>query len=294
MARHQGPDRFLQVGGVKRSERLGSPEGDLRGPRPSITGRPPKVRPGGVALRVHAGHRIGVGEAAISAALLRSLRPGPPRLEVLGEVSPRPLTVGLVSGSFDPMTVAHVALARALRERGADPVLLVYAARTMPKGAGAEPPLLTPERRLASLAAWSDHHPGFRAAVCSHGLYADQAEAAGAAFPGTAIVVGLGSDKVLQLFDPAWYEDREAALDRLFRRAGVAYALRAGQEAEVAGVLAANPAWSDRVQRLDLPPEVGEISSAAVRRRLRRGGDVRWLVPAEVLAFLSGGRSAGR
>jgi nicotinic acid mononucleotide adenylyltransferase len=201
--------------------------------------------------------------------------------------------VGLVSGSFDPMTLAHVALAGALRAEGAAPVLLVYASRTMPKDSGVEPPLLTPERRLASLVAWCGHRTGFLAAVCSHGLYADQVEATADAFPGADLVVGLGSDKVLQLLDPAWYEDREAALDRLFRRARVAYALRAGQEGDVDRALAANLRWAERVRPLDLPPELGTVSSAEVRRRVRRREDVRSLVPPEVLPLLSEAPSGG-
>jgi nicotinic acid mononucleotide adenylyltransferase len=207
---------------------------------------------------------------------------------VLGTSPARPASVGLLAGSFDPMTVAHAALAEALRAHAADLVLLVYSPRTMPKSDGAEPPLLTPEQRVASMAAWCAPRPGFEAAICSHGLYADQAEAAARAFPGAEIVVGLGTDKVLQLFDSAWYEDRDAALTKLFDVASVAYAARGTHEG-VESLLQENAPWASKLIPLRLPAEVRDVSSANVRSLLRRGKDATPLIPAEVVRFLPEG-----
>jgi nicotinic acid mononucleotide adenylyltransferase len=225
-----------------------------------------------------------VDRTAISAALLRAFREGPPRLEVLGDVAEAPRRVGLVSGSFDPMTVAHAALAEALRAEAAEAVLLVYSPRTMPKDAGAEPPLLRPEERLASVGAWCASRPGFHPAICSHGLYVDQAEAASRAFPAAEIVLGLGADKLLQLFDTSWYGEGARALDRLFQRAVVAYAPRA--EREVEGIIAEHGRWASRVRPLALPEGLRHVSSSEVRRRLRAGEDWATWVPTEVSRFL--------
>jgi nicotinic acid mononucleotide adenylyltransferase len=192
--------------------------------------------------------------------------------------------VGLVSGSFDPMTVAHAALAWALRAEAADAVLLVYSPRTMPKDVGAEPPLLRPEERLASVGAWCASRPGFHPAICSHGLYVDQVEAASRAFPAVEIVLGLGADKLLQLFDPSWYEEGDRVLDPLFERAVVAYAPRAGREVE--GIIAEHGRWATRVRPLALPEDLGQVSSTEVRRRLRAGEDWATWVPTEVVRFL--------
>jgi nicotinic acid mononucleotide adenylyltransferase len=229
-----------------------------------------------------------VDPPAITAALLRALVAGLPRLEVVGDVPERIRRVGLVSGSFDPMTRAHAALAEALRDRGSDLVLMVYSPRTMPKAPGGEPPLMTPERRMAAVAAWCSSEPGMAAAVCSHGLLTDQVEAAATAFPRAELVLGVGSDKVLQLFDQAWYEDRTAALDSLFRRARVAYALRLDHGQEVERTLGTHPRWARRIDRIALVEPVTTLSSSDVRRRVRRGENVAELVPAEVLPFLPG------
>jgi nicotinic acid mononucleotide adenylyltransferase len=192
-----------------------------------------------------------------------------------------------VAGSFDPMTVAHEALARALET---ELTLLVYSAATLPKepgpGGPPRPPLLGEEDRLASLLAWCAPRSGNAVAVCSGGLYADQAEAAAAAFPGARIRFGLGSDKVLQLFDPGWYRDRDADLDRFFSITEVAYAERAGDRDRLRDRLASNPRWASRLRRLDLPPDMADVSSRAVREAVARGEDVSSSVPREVQSFV--------
>ncbi len=224
----------------------------------------------------------------IAAALERARRAGPLWLEVLGRPRPSdPGTVGLVSGSFDPMTVAHAALVHAL---GTELTLLVFSAATLPKepgpGGPPHPPLLDEEGRLASMLAWCAGRTGTAVALCSRGLYADQAEAVAAAFPGARLRFGLGSDKVLQLFDPGWYRDRDADLERLFSLAEVAYAVRPGDEDRLRDRLADDPRWASRLRRLELPPEVAGVSSRAVRGALARGEDVSASVPPEVLPFV--------
>jgi nicotinate-nucleotide adenylyltransferase len=226
----------------------------------------------------------------VGRALVRAEEPGPPRIEVLWPFAPgTPRRVGLVSGSFDPMTVAHAALADALRG-SADLVLFVYSPRTLPKetGPGGEPgqPLLSPRDRVASLLAYARGRPGLGVALSSHGLYADQAEATSLVFPGAEIVFGMGSDKLAQLADPSWYEDRDAALLRLFSLARVTYAVRRGQDEQLAAALGGLSRWADRIQALSLPFEVSDLASRAVREEVARGRDVGALVPWEVLPFV--------
>jgi nicotinic acid mononucleotide adenylyltransferase len=233
-----------------------------------------------------------VNREAISAALLGLRRPGPARLEVLDGGGPAG-RVGVVPGSFDPMTVAHATLARALGDGGCDLVLLLYSPQTMPKERDAEPPLLTPEARVASLLAWSVPREGFGTALCSHGLIADQATAAGRAFPGADLVFGLGSDKVVQLLDPSWYEDPDEALSGLFRSARVAYGIRAGQGDRVQEALDREARWRDRLEAVELPDAVSEISSSRVRRLVRERRDVSDLLPEEVVPFLGGSDRVG-
>lgn len=222
---------------------------------------------------------------ALAATIERAARPGRPRLEILGRSPPAVGSVGLLAGSFDPMTVAHAALAEAL---GTGLTLLVWSPATLPKEAGPggdpSPPLLGPEEVLRSVLAWCGPRPWARAAVCSHGLLADQVEAVAESFPRSRVLVGMGSDKLRQLLDPRWYEDRATVLDRLFERAEVAVAIRSGDSPDV---LDPAPRWSGRIRTVRLPPDMAGISSRAVRDAVRRGEDVSRLVPADVLPFVT-------
>lgn len=195
--------------------------------------------------------------------------------------SPR---VALLPGSFDPPTVGHVALAEAAA-REVDLVVLVYATAPMAKPPGASPTLLDEPARIEALSRLVQARPGLGAAVASHGLLVDQVEAVGDALPGSRIVLAVGSDKLLQVLDPAWYEDRDAALRRLFDRAVVRYAVRSQDEDPVRRALSdpANARWAGSIGRLDLPSGVAAVSSSLVRERLRRGDPVDRLVPPEVL-----------
>jgi nicotinic acid mononucleotide adenylyltransferase len=228
------------------------------------------------------------GTADIVRALDRIRLPGRPRLEVLGDAGPVDM-LGLVPGSFDPITVAHAALADAL---DAELTLFVYSPRTLPKEPGVEPPLLEKRDRVASLLAYCAARPRRGVALASHGRLVDQAEAAAVAFPGASLVFGVGSDKVAQVLDPRWYEDPQADLRRLFTLAEIRYGVRAEDTSRIEEVVRAAGPWRSRIRPLDLPGEVVSLSSRAVRAALRRGDEVDALVPAEVRPFLrSGGGS---
>ena len=201
-----------------------------------------------------------------------------PRLVLRPDPQAAPGSVALLAGSFDPITVAHAAMADAALGR-AELVVLLYSARTLPKEPGAPPSMLEELDRLALLDRFVAGRPGLTVGVCSHGLLAEQVDAAAERFPGAELWVVLGSDKLLQLFDRGWYEDRDAVLDPMFARARVLFAVREGDEAAVMAALQANARWRGFVERLGVPPEIASISSRLVRERRRRGEDVSGLVP---------------
>ncbi|MDP8924504.1 MAG: hypothetical protein M3O34_16740, partial [Chloroflexota bacterium] len=178
-------------------------------------------------------------------------------------------SVALLPGSFNPPTVAHLALARAGLERGADAALFSLATRTVDKevvtGAGLEDRLL-----LLELLAARD--PRLGVLLVNRGLYVDQAAAVRAAFPGLREVVFLvGHDKIVQIFDPRYYDDRDAALERLF---GLARFLVAPRAEAGPGELAAlldrpeNRRFASAVRPLDIAPMLRDVASSAVRARV--------------------------
>lgn len=224
-----------------------------------------------------------VAEALDSARAARE-----PSLVLTGSAGgSEPRRIALLPGSFDPLTIGHAALAGAAANR-ADLVVMVYAARTLPKERGAEPPLLAERPRLAAVSAYCATRPVFELGICSHGLLVDQMAAADRLFPNAERSLVIGSDKLLQLFDARWYRDRDVALGRLFERARLVYAVREGEEDAVDRMLSRpeNSSWNSMIAPLPVDPTVVAVSSTRVRRSLRAGDDVRDLVPPEVIPFL--------
>jgi nicotinic acid mononucleotide adenylyltransferase len=275
MAAKQGLDSFEEPGPAERREGFGRIACDLRGARRSVPGRGQQRWP----CIAHQRH----GTDVFSADDLEGLRAATTPTMLVDPDPGLPRRVALLPGSFDPITVAHAALADAARD-WADLVVLVYSVRTVPKDVEAEPPLLAEPERIQALTRFCAARPGTAVGLCSHGLLVDHVRAAAERFPPAELAVVVGSDKVVQLFDPAWYEDHEAALDELFGRATVLYAIREGEADAVRATLShpANVRWQVRLQRIDVAPEVAAVSSRMVRSLLRRGDDMSHLLPPGV------------
>ena len=195
--------------------------------------------------------------------------------------------VALLPGSFNPPTAAHMLLAERALQEGFDCVILLLAHNTV----GKQPSGLVPEDRLLAMRALTGG--SFGVGASSHGLYADQAQAAQALYPDAEITFLVGSDKVEQIFDPRWYADRDGALERLFGSARLVVAPRADQGELLRSVLAApqNRPFADRVSVLRLHPAVSDLSSTRVRGLLRSGAEPAGLVPPPVAELLTAMRA---
>ena len=160
-------------------------------------------------------------------------------------------TYGVYPGSFDPLTVAHLAIAEAAqRACGLERVDLVLSRDPLGKDAVSQTTL---EERLAAIeAAGRDGRPWLGAEVTDHRHLADIAR-------GYDVLI-LGADKWAQLRDVSFYESvehMEAALASLPR---LAVAPRG-----------AHPVPDDCV-RLDV--DMHDVSSTAVRE-----GRTDWQAP---------------
>lgn len=159
---------------------------------------------------------------------------------------------GVFPGSFDPLTVAHVAIADAARDQCVlDSLDLVVSHIALAKEDRDQAPMA--ERLAAIDAATRDRH-WLRARATQHQLLADIAE-------GHDLLV-VGADKWVQLHDPRFYGGSRAAMRAaLDRLPPVAVAPRAGVTLpDVAGMTV-----------LDLDPAHRHVSSTAVR-----DGRVEW------------------
>lgn len=223
--------------------------------------------------------------------VLEGLDPdGPPSLVPMEPVGAW-RSVALLAGSFNPPTAAHVLLAERAGHEGFDGVLFVYARSTLGKDLHG----LMPEDRLLALRSLAERgRTGV--AACSAGLYADQAEAAARLFPGADVAFLVGADKVLEILDERWYEDRAEALGRLFELARLIVSPRASNGRQVLEALSRpeNRRWSGRVSVLPLHPAVSDLSSTRVRGLLQSGADLCGLVPPRVADFLAEVEAFGR
>lgn len=111
-------------------------------------------------------------------------------------------------GSFDPPTVAHLAVARAALAH-VDEVRFVLSEVALGKEGAARTPI---EHRLAVLTAVVAERPGLSVAVSPARLVVDIVTDQGA----DAVV--LGADKWAQVIDPAWYGGSRTARDEAVAR----------------------------------------------------------------------------
>ncbi|HZC98705.1 MAG TPA: hypothetical protein VFA46_00440 [Actinomycetes bacterium] len=207
--------------------------------------------------------------APLASALARMAVTAALRLELVAGTLPHGARVGLLAGTFNPLTRAHAALAVAGHRAGCERVVLAMAPASLDKERLER---AHPVDRLDWVRTWARRHSWAAVAVCSRPLLVDMAEALGRLTSGQVVLL-LGADKAEQLVEPRYYEDLEAALARLSSAASLLVADRAGHP----------PARLPlEATRLSTPAWVPGRSSTEVREAARRGEPVDKLVPAAV------------
>ncbi len=181
--------------------------------------------------------------------------------------------VGLLAGSFNPLTLAHVALGEAARVSASlDTVVWACTKVTVDKEHVERASLVD---RLAHVQAYVRVHESDAVALLNRGLYVEQAEALRAVLaPGADLALVIGFDKVVQIFDPRYYSDRDAALRKLFSLARLLVAPRDGAGRRALTALVArseNKPFANRVSYVEVPARFAEDSSTLARERAASG-----------------------
>ena len=222
--------------------------------------------------------------------LLDQLNPDTEPQALLVPGSPVPqATIIVFPGSFNPPTNAHIALLQQARvfARNYKPAYL-YAAiskRTVDKEKVERPTWLDRINLLNIVLHTYLQDTGI--ILFNRGLYVEQAEALRASFPKLQhIFFLLGFDKIVQIFDPHYYKDRDTSLVALFNLAELLVAPRGNDgEKELQALLhrPENERFAQHVHLLPFDAQYRYMSSTLIRQ-----GNAASLhdVPAEVQQFI--------
>ena len=195
--------------------------------------------------------------------------------------------LGIFSGSFNPLTVAHIKMIDAAQQKyDLDEILLILARANVDKGVFG----LSLADRLLMLRRYSASREDFSVAACSHGKFIEKIEALKPAYPlGTHFSFIVGYDTFIRLFDPKYYTDLHGALEALFNQCRFIVANRQDYDADAVRQVMENPdyhCYARRIDLIELPDFYAEISSTDIRTQIQAGNSVDHLVPTEVQEFL--------
>jgi len=222
--------------------------------------------------------------------LLVQLDPQAPSQALVVPGSPAPEGKIIVfPGSFNPPTIAHLALLKQAWQfaRVHDPMRIYAALSThiTDKERIQRPLLLDRITLLETVLRNHVRHTGIL--LFNRGLYVEQAAAVHATFPQVSDLYFLiGFDKIVQIFDPRYYTDRDQALHELFALADFLVAPRAEAGPEELSILLDRPEnrqYAGHVHALALSATYRYISSTNIRQVLSAHEQE---VPSEVRRFI--------
>ncbi len=197
--------------------------------------------------------------------------------------------IGILPGSFNPPTLAHIELGRRAKESfKLDEIFFTISRVTVDKE---KIEVISLEDRLLLLSLIAVELGWASVAAANRGLYFEQARALRSLVGNNAkLYFIVGMDKVMQIFDSRYYQDREKALHILFTESQLIAANRGllGKEnLEALLNRSENEPYQDRVYPLRLPGEFEEISSSAIRGKIAAGESMKSVLPELVNNFIS-------
>ena len=195
--------------------------------------------------------------------------------------------LGIFSGSFNPLTVAHIEMIEAAQKKyDLDEILLILARANVDKGVFG----LSLADRLLMLKLYAVNREAFSVAACSHGKFIEKIEALKPTYPpDTHFSFIVGYDTFIRLFDPKYYTDLHGALEALFDQCRFIVANRQGYNADAVRQVIEVPdyrRYAGCIDLIELPDFYAEISSTDIRTQIQAGNSVDHLVPTEVQEFL--------
>ncbi len=179
-----------------------------------------------------------------------------------------PSRLGILPGSFNPVTIAHLALARAALAVVNEVVFVLPRAFPHKLYVGA-----TFEQRITMLKAAIAGEPAFSIAASDGGLFAEIAEECRTAYGNTRLTFLCGRDAAERIVH--WDYGTPDALSGMLRRFDLLVAARRG-------AYEVPEEWRTSIERLELPDAFDHVSSTEVRERIAHGDSWEHLVPPQI------------
>jgi len=188
--------------------------------------------------------------------------------------------IGILGGTFDPPHYGHLALAENGRQQlDMERVLFVLAGQPPHKP---DRPIAPAHHRVAMIEAAIAGNPAFaisRVDLDRPGPHytVDMLALLQEQYPNTDLVFLIGEDSLAQFLN---WRDPEG----IIRQARLAVMRRPGSQANLAALKAELPGLPDRLTWLDAP--YLDLAASDLRRRVRAGLSLRYLVPPDVEAYI--------
>jgi nicotinate-nucleotide adenylyltransferase len=213
------------------------------------------------------------------------VNPDVPRFEVFvpAQAGPPPSNgrLGVLGGAYNPITRAHLLLARYSREQcKLDEIIFV-----LPKILPNKPLVgVSVEQRFEMMRLGISGIPYISLGVCSHGLFLDICLALQQIYPQKPEIFFItGRDAAERIL--TWcYDDPAAALAEMFAVLQLLVFERKGKLQ-----LPENPLiqkYLNRIHTLEMEENLDKVSSTEVRQRMSEGRSIGELVPTEVAVYI--------
>jgi nicotinate-nucleotide adenylyltransferase len=189
--------------------------------------------------------------------------------------------LGVLGGAYNPITLAHLLLARCSKEQFKLHEIIFVLPKTLPNKPVVETSI---EQRLELMRLGTSDVGYISLGSCTHGLFVDICAALQNVYPQSPEIFFIaGRDAVERILN--WpYPDPAEALARMFAGFQLLVFERKGKLK-----LPENPhirQYSNRIHTLQLSENIDHISSTEVRQRILAGQSINNLVPEGVAAFI--------
>ena len=194
---------------------------------------------------------------------------------------PSKARLGVLGGAYNPITRAHLLLARCSKEQFKLHEIIFVLPKILPNKPVVDTSI---EQRLEMMRLGTTDVPHVSLGLCTHGLFLDICAALQKIYlQSPEIFFITGRDAAERILN--WpYPDPAAALEQMFKAFQFLVFPRQGKPKLPDNHLIEK--YGDRIHTLRLPESLDQISSTRVRRRLSGGQPIDEFVPPEVASYI--------